>query len=304
MSELDLNWGPEQTARVQRVQRLSRIFQRVWLQLPAELTPTQSSAGQVSPEQQPAVQKLQAGWPVQLQLPQTGESLAERTYTIAQVQESANGPRIALDIVVHDQMARYGVTGLSSTLVETEPSANPMADMMYAPATSDHPEIGLTSLPPKVTAAEDVTAGPGAAWAARTSTGNQIKLKLASGNHTLTQLYQYPNPAIAIVDPAAIPAAIALKAPVLIGKIPHKADRRQVPDTHTDWIRPHQDTESRLKEILAEIESEPSLSTLGKEKRYWVAGSQNFVQEIRTLLTEKLGEKETALATITFWTEN
>ncbi|AOZ73213.1 hypothetical protein BK816_07840 [Boudabousia tangfeifanii] len=196
--------------QVVRAQRLTRVVQRVWLK------PVSVDGMNVSAPSDNCNSKLaqtgdqdssQTGAPfvlgqtVMLSLPSGSASEPPiRSYTISQVKPSKDQQtwQFALDIVVHDDMAKYGITGLRSTAPQFMPAedapgtGNPMAaggnPMAAENPTADNPMMANDSLnpmmassellpptaPAPVPPAEQVKAGPGATWAANARVGDRL----------------------------------------------------------------------------------------------------------------------------------
>ncbi|OKL48671.1 hypothetical protein BM477_05590 [Boudabousia marimammalium] len=207
----------------------------------------------------------------------------------------------AVDVVVHDNLARFGVTGIANEGEQaTEAGAGAKdvtflspedAGMSAAAASTLTPNPMMSSgtllsglpvgeLPPAVISADDVEAGPGARWAATVQVGDQILAQFPAAEEEL--LYYCPDSAkqvVLVADPAGLPAVEQLvnaereagtgRKLIVIGQVPHKADRRVLAGAEVFWVLPGMDlvatVAERLNALAETTKIKPVESTLAEK---------------------------------------
>ncbi|MBV7363020.1 hypothetical protein KRX54_01010 [Actinomycetaceae bacterium TAE3-ERU4] len=267
-------------AKVVRSQRLSRIYKRIWLA--SDDFSSSQSLGSFS--------LLGDSLPNRVVTLVLGEVDCRRSYTISRFRYDEEGTlrSFAIDVVVRDDMARYGITGVSA-----EKESSSVSNVFINPmAASASPVVGV-EVPEGIVSADTRPPGPGAKWAQNAEVGDEVTLEIEEKvDYCLRGEFQ----TILLVEPVAIPAAeniakyfhekVSVKLPQgkceVLAWIPHKADRRVIEGVEPIWVRPPadfvQEGVRKLQELLSGMEFAEGISS---QVYLWVAISSKTLEKIR-----------------------
>lgn len=266
--------------KVVRNQRVSRIYCRVWLRLDLDES-----------------FKFLPNFPQLLDISFSNET---RTYLISRYESTErDGTLIAVDVVIHDVLARYGVTGLKrsdSHSIDIAESNNwygpsekqPFGGQFCSTSICDLRDIKQEKV--NLISSDFVTPGPGAIWASEAIPGDPVNASIRDfeGFHKLCG----SDRVVLVLDSSSLPLAEVLSQPALltalggpsyfksdalkvICQIPHKADRRDLGDVEVSWVRPPADPLMGVREALAEL-------PVAAGTRVFVAGSEQLVEFVRS----------------------